>query len=501
MVSNGLLDSVKLDAGVTAHLYAHEIMLMPGPPVPCWSYVTDGLVAFRQREVVFTLRRAPGEERPPGDGIGLLEFVARSAKSGKTIDRGGFSEFGPRGFLGNPQLRGLVYTAAQPLIDVPLSPHHLTALPLFGSELEVVRRYGSMRLLARLGKVATFYPFPPWGERARKPVAGALESVLEQVGGLRLPDASLRLEGELATLRLLPPCEPVLAKMVDKMPEDKPFALYPTLAADAAACLVWSPGQQGPEAISLPGADSKSFGACFVAFVAEQKECEVRLFEDGVIVALTDRAWFELRAALGAGQPYRLPKTAGEMNFVVEWPTTVYDSPFGDRFEVPSGWLTFQPQGLRRDAEEGPVGEMQIILLASDQDLKTAIDATTLAEYIKSLRAGVKDVVSHMPEGSPRSDLVIEVKLLPDASPAFAYGTRSLGPESNLGELVPRRIERIPTPDVEREVRFQIFFPLWGGTGKIFYGGDSAVDRTPKAKRPAPPPSEEGGGGTNYPTH
>ncbi|HEU4403784.1 MAG TPA: hypothetical protein VFS43_00595 [Polyangiaceae bacterium] len=497
MVSNGLLDRVRLDTAVTARLYAHDIGLATGEGVPCWSYLTEGLEVYRQREVVLTLRRAPGEERPPGDGIGLLEFVARAAKGGKAIDRGGLSEFGPRGFLGNASLRGLVYAPAAPLAGLPVKPGSLTAISLFGSELDVARRYGPLRVLSRLGKATSFFPFPPWAERSRQPVAGALESVLDRVGGMVLPDASVTVEGDVATLRLRPPCAAPLAQGVPTMPEDRPIALFPGLGAEAPACLVWSPGQSEPEAISLPGGDGTRFGACFVAFVAEQPADETRLFEDGVIVMLTDRSWYELRAALAAGRPYRLERGAGRLAFVVEWPQGDDQGPFAERLEAPAGWRVYRPEGLRAERAEGPVGEMQIIVFASDAELKAAVDAATLGEYVKSLRAGVRDVAGRLPEGSPGSDLVVEVKLAPDAPPAFAYGLRSLRPESSLGEHLPRRLERVPAPDVERELRFQILFPLWGGTGKPLVGGDDAVDRSAEGG-PGPAP---GGGAAGFPTH
>jgi hypothetical protein len=133
-----------------------------------------------------------------------------------------------------------------------------------------------------------------------------------------------------------------------------------------------------------------------------------------------------------------------------------------------------------------PVGAMQMILLVSDQELRGIVESSTLGEYVKSLRAGVRDAVGRLPETSAGADLVVEVKLAPDADPAFAYGLRSIGTDSTLGEHLPERLERVPAPYVEGELRFQILFPLWGGTGRPLVGGEGAVDRPKRLARPPP---------------
>jgi hypothetical protein len=472
MVSNGRFDLVQIANGeASVALYAHDV----GPadqPVPCWSYVSEGLAAFGQREIMFTLRRAPGEALPPGDGIGLLESVARLAKGGKLVDPGGLTEFGPRGFLGNASLRGLVYAPAKPTADVRVPPDALAAVALFGDELEAVKRYGATRVLARLGRATTFFPFPPWSERARQPVAGALASVLEPVGGLTLPDASVSIEGDTIFVRLLPTCAPLLAKAFEALPDDRPIALHVGLAPGASACLVWSPGQTAPEAISMPGADGSRIGACYLGLVPQPNADEVRLFEDGVMALVTDKPWASLRAALASGKPFRLARGGGHYDLVVEWIATEYASPFGGRHVAPGGFHAYHPAGPPKPPSAGPVGEVQIVLLTSEQGLRAATDSATLGEYIKSIEAGVCDVVGRMP-ASPGADLVVEVALTPDLPPAFSYGMRSLGPESTLGELLPPRLERVPAPDVRGEVRFQVLFALWGGTGKPLVGGDA----------------------------
>jgi hypothetical protein len=50
---------------LSARVYLHDIESQSGP-IACWSYVSDGLAALEQPEIVFTLRRDPHE---PSDGF------------------------------------------------------------------------------------------------------------------------------------------------------------------------------------------------------------------------------------------------------------------------------------------------------------------------------------------------------------------------------------------------------------------------------------------------
>jgi Domain of unknown function (DUF3480) len=320
MGSKGLLDRVPIaDGDATVRLYTHEVDRPPDEPVPCWSYVSEGLEAFGQREIMLTLVRAPGEDLPPGDPIELLELIVGAAQEGKLVDRGGLSGFGPRGFLANPELRGLVYAPAQHLADVDVPPNALAAVALFGDEFEAVQRYGALRVLARLGQTARFYPYPPWCERAREPLAGAFESILENVASLNLPDASVTLDGETAFVRLLPSYKHVFAEAFKSFPEERALALLVSLEPNAPACLVWSPGQSSHQAISTPEFNGNSFGACYLGLVPQQDADAARIFEDGLMVLLTDASWAALRRALADGAPFRLERGQGAYGLVIEW--------------------------------------------------------------------------------------------------------------------------------------------------------------------------------------
>jgi len=76
----------------------------------CWSYVTDGLVAQKQKEMIFTLRRDPRQkpEDYPSELLELFVTIFHYAERGQLVDVGQSTLFGETGFFGNSYFRGSV---------------------------------------------------------------------------------------------------------------------------------------------------------------------------------------------------------------------------------------------------------------------------------------------------------------------------------------------------------------------------------------------------------
>src|ERR1043166_3087146 len=149
---------------LTVRVETHEIPSRHGA-MACWSYVTDGLAAFDQTEIVFTLRRDPGDPPAgPEEPMQLFATIAELAASGQRVTAGGVTEFGERRFFDHHVL----YVAAQPLPGVALPSPCLAGLLITDDELRAVRTFGPSRVLARLGQATSHYPFPAWSDRRRR---------------------------------------------------------------------------------------------------------------------------------------------------------------------------------------------------------------------------------------------------------------------------------------------------------------------------------------------
>jgi hypothetical protein len=307
-----------LTSGLVVTVTHHFIATARGP-IDCISYVTEGLAAHGQRELVFTLRHTP-ETRAATFAqamISLIVMFQQFAAQGRTVDAGDITGFGAqRPFPG----KHLLYAPARPLDGVPVPQNGLAALFITDSELALVQRCGSSRVLAALGKAYSHYPFPPWSEfqRPELPAAKNLEaSVLASVLCAHTWSTRvLQVEGDVI-LRVAPRNQEHIRQLFEQLPEDRPFALTTGIDGTADACLTWEPGQREPWAITPPGSKAERLSGCFLMVLTGQEQEESRLHEDGFVWLLNSASWKALRHALLEGQALAL--LAGGKRLRVEW--------------------------------------------------------------------------------------------------------------------------------------------------------------------------------------
>ena len=293
---------------VSAHVFTHEMRPRTGA-VPCLTYVTEGLEAFDQRELAFTLVHAGGEV--PQAPLGLLAQIGQLAAQGRLVEAGGLTELGPTGAFGQPNLRGFAYQTAWPMEGVTLPPRALSMIALFGDEIETAKRFGTLRVLARLGRAHNFWPTAPWCSLDRTSIAPPTPTILENVATAHVAGTSAVLDGEHVILRV---DRRVCARLQAGLPPpDIALALLLVLDPRADACLVWSPGQTSAEAISVPNGTGTRISGCFIAFVPQQERDVANPFEDGFAAMLTDASWTRVREALFAGTPLAFA------NLAIEW--------------------------------------------------------------------------------------------------------------------------------------------------------------------------------------
>ena len=295
-------------------IIAHQV-----GPMPCWSYVSRGLAAAGQREIVLTISAGPGEvrERPPVEPLSYYSTVFQLATRGSLVDEDGFTGFGGAGMLG---AMGLAYGAAVPLDGVSVPSDALVAVLLTGPEARQANAIGTTRVLTRLGRAYRWYPHPFWSDRSRRSLVADDEgSLLDSVAVARVPGAFASLDGTIVTLRLPRSAAEVLAGLAD-VPPAAGVALTCGIDRGAAGHFVWQPGQKGPEAIQAsPGPERGSIGGTFVLFVPEQEASSGQIFEDGFAFMLTDPDWLRLRKALMTGTRASIPAAPGALSLTLDW--------------------------------------------------------------------------------------------------------------------------------------------------------------------------------------
>ncbi len=305
--------SLQLDlaAGAVVRVFAHAL-----GSITCFSYVTHGLARFGQAELVFTLQRAPdaGLDRIATEPLPLLRAIAGVAARGQLVGDAGITELGGNGLFGRPHLRGLAYQRAWPMAGVELADGCLAMIALVGPEMDVVKRYGATRVLARLGRASRFFPTAVWCDPDRAPHAAVDEpTLLANVASGRFAGVSVVETADRISLRL-----PRALEVPALPPPEAALALLTSLDAGADACLVWSPGQREAEAITLPGSRAERISGCFAVFVPQEDADAFGAFEDGFACRLTDRSWAVVRDALVRKLDAVIPSSAGKP-LAIEW--------------------------------------------------------------------------------------------------------------------------------------------------------------------------------------
>ncbi|KAG7289276.1 hypothetical protein NEMBOFW57_005642 [Staphylotrichum longicolle] len=147
---------------------------MVSGPFWCWTYITSGLSALGQKEMVFTLKRRTSTEREQDFQTDIIEWFSNIytlAQNEMLVDDWGQSRFYRKGFLGRDDIRLLLYS---PPLDIRALPpgampeERLHIIPATAPEADVVHYYCVMRFISQLGKSERWFPVHPWFDRDRQ---------------------------------------------------------------------------------------------------------------------------------------------------------------------------------------------------------------------------------------------------------------------------------------------------------------------------------------------
>ena len=290
-------------------------------PMRCVSLVTDGLRRLGRDELILTVPEqilTPDAEHVPAT---LLKLIAAGLEQGPRLGPGAIIKARTASLPGWSRVCGFALERAWPMDNVTLPPGCLSLHALVGQELAAVDRFGTLRVLARLGLANRFYPTPPWCDPARAPVGAPEEStILASVATAHFPGVTVTREAPWIVLRVARSTQPALAADVGSLDPAAPLALFTSLHLDADACLAWRSGQTAAEANTRGASPASRLAGCFVLFRPGQAVDGGNLLEDGFAVKLTRASAARLRAALVAGAPLDVRSTQpGVSGLRLEW--------------------------------------------------------------------------------------------------------------------------------------------------------------------------------------
>lgn len=284
------------------------------------TLVTRGLNSVNQREILFTLKTSDGDplERHLEDLTMFLSQVYRWASEGKLVDALGFTQFGPRGVLGQSH-NGILYMDAEPIPEVTLPSRALAAIVVDPQEIALIAGGLTFRVLTRRGEAYRHYPFPPWTDLRAQPSGADEQSIVSKVARGRTEGVSVLTEAGQVRMSIEPQVRTLMKQAFGAQPPPPSFAFLTSPSTKANARLVWRPGQTGPAAITPPGSDgSKMTGVFLLISGGGVERDEVRLVEDGYALLLTAATHDSLWRAIKQEQSFSLTGTEG-MTFAVEW--------------------------------------------------------------------------------------------------------------------------------------------------------------------------------------
>jgi hypothetical protein len=446
-------------------VFLHEIKYK-NETIPCWTFLTDGLMSQKQKEIIFTLRREKDQkpEDYPRSFFGFFETIFHIAEKGDLVEVGDMTLFGETGFMGHKDFRGIGYVGPQGYPGVETSGVSLLAgILLKADEAQIAWNLSLTRITGLLGMKYRYYPFPTWSDLRREPVTslGAMEkSVLGKIARVGVP-ASYYEQNNRIFLWVSSSGQAKLKKILDKIDPATPLALRTQVDPRANACLVWPSGQDQPTAITPENSDGTRKSGAFLAFVPEQKANQVRTMEDGFMLLLTNADWQKVREALLSGANVFLPASGPDTaSLSVEWgKATPYTSSATGETIVADRWVTYEPQNASPPKKLIAVGSTRIVLLTSERDLQTYTNANDLAGYINSIEKAV-DTFFAPPERRTSREITIQLSLTAGDEHEVIIAAK---PEltTDLADELHRRLEDLPAPKVGGPVKLDYILTVW----------------------------------------
>ncbi len=316
-----------IPGNLSVRVHAHDPLGVEGAFI---TLVSEGLRAEGQREILLTLRARDGDDLEARivDVASFFGSIHRLAGEGKTVDSGGFTQFGLRGILGGSN-NGLLYVDAVPLAGIDLPPNPLAAIVVSSDEIALVRDGVTQRLLARMGELYRTYPFPRWNDLERPSLTAADEtasSLLFKVERARTSGVSILAESGHLQIMVAPDARAPLREMFAISTPAGPFAFLTDPATAANACLVWRPGQTEPAAITPPDSDGSRITGLFLLVTGGVERDEVRLLEDGYSLLLGPASLQSFWHSVEKQQPFSSSRCEG-MTCALEWSSDRYENP------------------------------------------------------------------------------------------------------------------------------------------------------------------------------
>lgn len=303
-------------------IYFHNIVIS-GKSVPCWSYVSDGLISLKQKEIIFTLQALAGEDTSkfPTQPLQIFVLIYKTAAQQKLSNAGDVIPLGEKGLYGF-----LTIALMPPLVEIPninFNRPMLSAVLLTKDESLVAKSFGLTRVISRLGYEQKRFPCQGANARDRQPInwqIGVQKSVIKNLPRTPVKQASVYLSaGEHVVLSLPTLLHTAMASAFKKHPPNKPLCLLTQLSPSQEGCLVWLADSGATEMHMRPNASGDSIGGSFILLEPGQTKDGAAILEDGFSMQFSPDNWSLFIDAVANKQFFHIQGSGGDMDFILTW--------------------------------------------------------------------------------------------------------------------------------------------------------------------------------------
>ena len=292
-----------------------------GNKVQFLSYLTDGLSALKQKELLLTLLvdENAQDSHFPATPFPFFIAIFKQALQNKFVSIGDLTNLGAKGLFG---FAGVGYSfVPSNFLGLTLSRPTLCCVLLTRHEWLIAQNYSFTRVLTHLGYTYKRFPFLPWVDRHRVNHVmnkAVLNSVLKSTAKLVLKNSSVFMaQGDTVILQLSRAALAPLSTMFRQHADGTPFALVLQLLSSHDGSLVWRAETDETEFNTAPQANGEALAGCFLLLTPGAGHDGATIREDGFSMLFREKSWEEFKSAVVRGQNWTTPGMQGAMNFAV----------------------------------------------------------------------------------------------------------------------------------------------------------------------------------------
>jgi hypothetical protein len=290
-----------------------------GAQAHCLSYVTEGLLALGQKELLLSLLINENVEDShfPSSPFPFFIAIYKQALQKKHVTMGDITNLGVKGLFG---FVGVGYSfVPHNLMGFTSNRATLCCVLLTKHEWVIAQNYSLTRVLTLLEHMHKRFPFLPWVDRRRADQTmnkAVLNSILKNTPKTVVKNASVFMaQGDVVILQVPRETASRLSALLLSRTDKNSFALVLQLLPQHDGYLVWRAETGETEFNTAPNAHGAALAGGFLQLDPGGDNDGVSINEDGFCLSLCSSSWEAFKSALERGQKWGVKGEQGAMSF------------------------------------------------------------------------------------------------------------------------------------------------------------------------------------------